>query len=283
MSEAQPSAADWQCYRHPDREAGVRCSRCAKAICPDCMVTASVGFHCPDCVRRGGQQVRTLRSLPGPSKPFVTVTLLGVNVALFVLTILSGASLTDGGGDTFNELILYGPLVAVGDWWRLVTSGFLHIGLIHLGFNMALLYFLGQSLEPALGKARFATLYAVALLGGSLGILVAQPAVAAAGASGAVFGLMGASFVIMRRRGVDPMGTQVGPLLALNLVISFAVPGVAWGGHLGGLLAGAAAGWILSVTDGRDAGRRLVGTVSCLALGVGITWAALVVAASPLR
>ncbi len=282
---AEPATPiDWRCYRHPEREAGVRCTRCSKPICPECMITASVGFQCPTCVKGSGQRVRTMRSLAGASSsPFVTMTLIGLNVAVYVLVIATGGSLFDGGGTLSNDLLLYAPFVAAGEWWRLYTSGFLHVGLMHLGFNMFLLYLLGQLLEPTLGRTRFAVLYLVALVGGSLGSMVLQQDVAAAGASGAVFGLMGAAFVAYRQQGINPMQTQIGPLLVLNLLLSFVLPGIAWGGHLGGLIAGGVAGAILFATDGADRARRTAGTAACVALGGGLTWAALAVASAAVR
>lgn len=237
------------CYKHADRRAGVRCQRCERPICPQCMRQASVGFHCPECTRGSGQRVISARSLR-PGRPLVTVTLVAINLAIFGLERL-GEGL--GGGPTggwldpaswFGLGALNGPAVAAGDWWRPLTAGFLHANLIHVGFNMFLLWQLGHLLEPAIKRTAFLTLYVMSLLGGSFLVLLLQPNAATVGASGAVFGLMGAAFVALRSRGIDPFQTGIGPLIVLNLVITFAVPGISIGGHLGGLAAGALGGWL---------------------------------------
>ena len=268
----------WDCYRHPGRESGVRCRRCERPICPDCMISAPVGFQCPSCVKQG-PDVRSLRTLV--AKPVVTLALVAVNVALFLPTL--GGGLVAGGSESLTEaLALNGPDVAAGEWWRLVTSGFLHYGLIHVGFNMVILYQLGTMLEPALGRVRFAVLYAAALLGGAFGALLLDPNAFTAGASGAVYGLMGAAFFAMRRRGMDPMQSGLGGLLLINLLLTFVIPGISIGGHLGGLAAGAAAGGVLFATEGRDAGRRALGTAASAAIGVAAAVASLVTASTPL-
>ena len=268
----------WDCYRHPGRESGVRCRRCERPICPDCMISAPVGFQCPSCVKQG-PDVRSLRTLV--AKPVVTLALIAVNVALFVPTL--GGGLVAGGSEGLTEaLALNGPDVAAGEWWRLITSGFLHYGLIHVGFNMVILYQLGTMLEPALGRVRFAVLYAAALLGGAFGALLLDPNAFTAGASGAVYGLMGAAFFGMRRRGIDPMQSGLGGLLLINLLLTFVIPGISIGGHLGGLAAGAAAGGVLFATEGRDAGRRALGTSACVAIAAAATIASLATASTPL-
>jgi membrane associated rhomboid family serine protease len=219
------------------------------------MIAAPVGFQCPACVK-GGPPVRTMRSLRRTSTAYVTLALVAVNVAVFLPTLSSGASLTRrGGGDIIADGALFGPAIANGEWWRLVTSGFLHFGLLHVGFNMLLLYLLGEMLEPALGRVRFGVLYFTALLGGSFGALLVRPDALTAGASGAVFGLMGAAVVGMRHRGVNPRDSGIGGLLVLNLVLT-----------LGGLVAGAAAGWLLFITE-RSRSWRLAGVAGCVVLG----------------
>jgi membrane associated rhomboid family serine protease len=261
--------ADWHCYRHPTRVAGVKCRRCERAICPDCMVSAPVGFQCRECVK-GAPAVRSLRSLH--RDPYVTWALIAVNVVIFLPVL--------GGRNESQDLGLFGPAVAAGDWWRIVTSGFLHFDIIHIGFNMALLFWLGQMLEPALGRVRFALLYAVSLLAGSLGVLVLDPNALTGGASGAVFGLMGAAVLVLRRRGVDPMQSGLGGLLLINLLFSFR-PGVSIGGHLGGLAGGLVAGWIFTATDD-GAERRRIGAAAAGLLGAGVLVASLWVASNPL-
>jgi hypothetical protein len=156
---------DWRCYRHPDREAGVKCRRCERAICPDCMISAPVGFQCPECVK-GAPPVRTMRSLR--RDPYVTMTLIAVNLAVF-------APRLAGNSDQSRDLGLLGGAVADGDWWRIVTSGFLHFDLLHIAFNMVMLWMLGNLLEPSIGRIRFGLVYAVSLLTGSLGVLLLDP------------------------------------------------------------------------------------------------------------
>ncbi|MBA3956144.1 MAG: rhomboid family intramembrane serine protease [Acidimicrobiia bacterium] len=269
----------WDCYRHRGQESGVRCRRCERPICPDCMISAPVGFQCPECVKQG-PDVRSLQSLV--AKPVVTMALIAVSVALFVPS-LGGGNLLGGGSLALTEtLALHGPAVAVGEWWRLVTSGFLHYGLIHVGFNMLILFQLGTMLEPTLGRVRFFSLYLAALLGGAFGALLLDPNAFTAGASGAVYGLMGAAFLGMRRRGVNPMQSGIGGLLVINLLLTFVIPGISVGGHLGGLAAGAAAGTVLFATEGSDAGRRALGLAGCIAIAAVAAVASLVTASTPL-
>jgi membrane associated rhomboid family serine protease len=269
---ATDESYDWRCYRHADREAGVKCRRCERPICPDCMISAPVGFQCPSCVK-GAPAVRTMRNLrSATSDPYVAFTLIAVNVVVF----LAG----QGRGNQTRSLGLDGPDVADGEWWRIVTSGFLHFDLMHLGFNMFLLWWLAKMLEPSLGRVRFVVLYAVALLGGGLGVLLLDPNAITGGASGAVFGLMGASVVLMRSRGIDVMQSGLGGLVIINVLLSFR-PGVSLGGHLGGLVAGALAGAIVARTDG-DRQQRWLGTVACVLVGSAIGAAALWVASKPL-
>jgi membrane associated rhomboid family serine protease len=260
---------DWHCYRHPAREAGVKCRRCERPICPECMVSAPVGFQCRECVK-GAPAVRSLRSLH--RDPYVTWALIVINVVIFLPVL--------GGRNESVALGLSGPDVASGDWWRIVSSGFLHFDVLHIGFNMALLFWLGQTLEPAIGRIRFALLYAVSLLAGSLGVLVLQPNALTGGASGAVFGLMGAAVLVLRRRGVDPMQSGLGGLLLINLLFSFR-PGVSIGGHLGGLAGGLLAGAIFTATDD-DPQRRRLGAVAAGLVALGVAGVSLWVASNPL-
>jgi len=271
-----PEGDIWYCYRHPDRESGVRCRRCGRPICPSCMITAPVGFQCPSCVR-GSPAVRPLRSLR--RNPWVTWVIVAVCAAVFLPSLAQGASIGRGAGDLVEDLALSAPDVADGEWWRLVTSGFLHLGLLHIGFNMFILYQLGTMLEPALGRVRFATLYATALLGGAFGALLVSPDALTAGASGAVYGLMGAAVVGLRRRGIDPMQSGLGGLLVVNLLLTFVIPGISIGGHLGGLATGAGAGAVLFATEDD---RRGTGLAGCVALAAALFAAALYVASNPL-
>jgi len=227
------------CYRHPSRETGVSCSNCGNPICPDCMTPTPVGMRCPDCAQQR-TPVRTLRSLT--TDPTATYVLIAMNVLLYIGGTASGSAFATGGqGGVGRDLALFGPAVASGEYWRLVTSGFMHGGLLHLAFNMYVLYWLGSMLEPALGRARFLALYFTSLLAGSFGALLLQPDAFTVGASGAVFGLMAAAFVFQRLRGIDPMQSGIGPVILLNLGITFLIPNISIGGHLGGLLGGALA------------------------------------------
>jgi membrane associated rhomboid family serine protease len=184
--------------------------------------------------------VRNPTGTPGAQDAPATYALIAIIVIVFLVEIAQGA-----GG--FYELglskfvvnfSLYGPAVAEGEWYRLVTSGFLHEGIIHIGFNMFLLLILGRLLEPALGTPRFLVLYFASLLAGSLGALLVDPNVLGLGASGAVFGLAGAVFVIARGRGMDALASQIGFLILFNLVFSFVYPHISWGAHVGGLVGG---------------------------------------------
>jgi membrane associated rhomboid family serine protease len=253
------------CYRHPSRETGVSCSSCGRPICPDCMTPTPVGMRCPECAR-DRTSVRTARTLV--SEPTVTYALIALNVMAFIGSLSAGGGATSrGGGSVINDGALFGPDIAVHhEYWRLVTSGFLHAGLLHIGFNMYLLYILGQILEPAVGHIRFAALYLVSLLGGSFGALLVSPHSLTVGASGAVFGLMGAAVVTLRARGFDPAASGIPMLIGLNLLISFVLPGISIGGHIGGLVAGAAAAFIL-VEIGERGSSRVLPLLGCLVLG----------------
>src|SRR5437764_9714051 len=237
------------CYRHPSRETGVSCSNCGRPICPDCMTTTAVGMRCPECSRQR-TPVKTLRSTA--RQPEVTLALIIINVAAFIaegnLTLTGRAT-----NSVFEKGALLGSLagqgVAHGQWWRIITGGFLHEGLLHIAFNMYVLYVLGQMLEPALGRLRFAVIYSVSLLTGSLGALLVSPHSLTVGASGAVFGLMGAAAVEMRARQIPLMQSGVGGLILINLIISFTLPGISWGGHIGGLVGGALAAVVIRLGD----------------------------------
>jgi membrane associated rhomboid family serine protease len=188
--------------------------------------------------------------------------------------------LTGTAGAIYRNGALYGPSVADGDWWRIVTAGFLHAGLLHIAFNMYFLYFLGTLLEPAIGKLRFGTIYFVSLVGGSCGALLLSPNAVTVGASGAVFGTMGAAILALRARGIDPWQSGLGVTLLLNLGITFLIPGIAIGGHLGGLAAGFAVGYLMfDVAERRRLPSTIVYGVS-LVLGVGLAIGAVVAAQS---
>jgi membrane associated rhomboid family serine protease len=264
------------CYRHPGRETGVSCSNCGKPICPDCMTATPVGMRCPDCAGQR-QRVQSLRSMH--VDPVATYVLIGINVLLFLGSGAGGSFLTGSGGSSrvFQDLALWGPAIHLGhDYWRLVTAGFLHSGLLHIGFNMYILYWLGTMLEPALGHARFLALYFASLLAGSFGALLLSPNSVTVGASGAVFGLMGAAFVMQRARGIDPMQSGIGPVILFNLVISFVIPNISIGGHIGGLVGGTVAGFAMERLAGRRAGIAMP-IAACVAVGAIAVVAAIAV------
>ncbi|GAA1358657.1 rhomboid family intramembrane serine protease [Streptomyces beijiangensis] len=249
--DQQPAASGLpSCYRHPGRETGIRCNRCDRPICPDCMVSASVGFQCPNCVREGSgtghapaaNQPRTLAGGTVAADPrLVTKILIGLNVAVFVavLSKVFGDHLVD------DYLLVgrwppapYAPTegVADGEWYRLFTSMFLHEQFWHIGFNMVSLWLIGGPLEAALGRVRYLTLYLVSgLFGSALTYLIASPTQGSLGASGAVFGLFGATAVLMKRMNYD-MRPLIG-MLVINLIFTFS-GGIAWQAHIGGFVAG---------------------------------------------
>lgn len=227
------------CYRHPNRETGVSCSNCGRPICPDCMTPTPVGMRCPECARERTKVTRGAAA-PGRYDAPVTYVLIALNVVAYLVEIAGGGGgLDPGASSVLIDFGLFGPSVAEGEWYRLLTSGFLHASVFHLGFNMFALYFLGRILEPGIGTARFVALYLASLFAGSFGALLLDPNALTIGASGAVFGVFGATFVIARHRRVDNLAASVGLILVLNLAITFGRPEISIGGHLGGLAAGA--------------------------------------------
>jgi membrane associated rhomboid family serine protease len=234
------------CYRHPNRETAVSCSSCGRPICPDCMTPTPVGMRCPECMQ---QRTKVVRGVGGGAEGFwrapVTFILIGLNVAAYLFEVAGGGGgLNSPSFSSINDFALRGVSVANGEWYRLVTGGFLHANLFpHLAFNMLLLFFLGRLLEPALGTVRFVALYFAALLAGAFGaLLVTDPIVPTLGASGAVFGLVGAAFVIARGRGMSALAGELGFLIVINLVFTFGANNISVGGHIGGLIAGVVCG-----------------------------------------
>ncbi|MFD7765817.1 rhomboid family intramembrane serine protease [Streptomyces sp. NPDC059787] len=243
------------CYRHPDRETGIRCTRCERPICPECMVDASVGFQCPECVRKGSgtghapsaSMPRTIAGGSVAADPrLLTKILVGINLAVFIAVQVRPSLLRD--------LYLIGvwppaPFmpaqgVADGEWYRLVTSMFTHEEIWHIGFNMLSLWWLGGPLEQALGRARYLALYLVSGLAGSaLTYLLASGTTASLGASGAIFGLFGATAVLMRRLNYDMR--PIIALLVINLIFTFGWSSIAWQAHIGGLVAGVVIGYAM--------------------------------------
>ncbi len=263
------------CYRHSGNEAWVKCQRCERPICSDCMKTASVGFHCPECVKTSGQKV--IRGIP-VSRPVVTIGLIIVNALAFLVT-------TDETRELFG--LIEGPVlsrfgngvlgVADGEWYRIISSGFMHANILHIGLNMYMLWILGQMFERRFGPIRFAGAYFASLVGGSLLALVTtQPNAITVGASGAVFGLLGALFLLELSHGVGVTQTQLGPLLLINLVFTFR-PGISIGGHIGGLILGLIAGAVYLYGD-RWVKNEYAQTAIVVATGVIAFGAAIVVA-----
>ncbi|MEI5673379.1 MULTISPECIES: rhomboid family intramembrane serine protease [unclassified Nocardioides] len=263
-----PQAGVPTCYRHPGRESHIRCQRCSRPICPDCMRDAAVGFQCPECVAEGRRTTRQARTAYGGLRPtnasITTMVLIGLNVAVFGMIQLTGrygsrlyelfaltptgtCSVSDGSG-YFPGVTSEGlcstvagtrwvPGVVDGSYWQLVTTMFTHVEIWHIGLNMLALYMLGPQIELAVGRIRFLALYLLSGLAGSaLVYWLADPEGSTVGASTAVFGLMGALLVIAHKVGGDVQ--QILLLLAVNAVITFTIPNVSWPGHLGGFLGG---------------------------------------------
>lgn len=238
-----PQGGAQVCARHPNRETGLRCVRCDRPACSACLREASVGYQCVDCVAAGNRATRRATTVAGaePTGRVVVVPLLVViNVVIFGFTVAQAGSLSGNAtADLFQQWGLWPTAVAGGELWRLFTSGFLHFGPLHLAFNMLALWVIGRDLEQVLGSARFLVVYLVSLLGGSLVVFAFEnETTMTAGASGAVFGLMGGLAVVLLRLRRSP-----GPaltIIVLNVVISFVVPAISLLGHLGGLVFGAA-------------------------------------------
>jgi membrane associated rhomboid family serine protease len=236
-----------RCYRHPDRETMVTCSDCGRPICPDCMSFGPVGIRCPEHARTSGKTAAPQRA--GRSRgfslshsgPIVTQALIAINVGVFLLELLMGGQLNGTGNWLYENGVLFGPAVADGDWWRLVTAMFLHYGLLHLGMNMLVLWFIGPPLEDYFGRWRYLLVYLVSGLAGSAGALIASPNALTVGASGAIWGIMGAALVLEARK-IWVFGGQAMGLVVFNLIFTFVIGlsggGISIGGHIGGLIGG---------------------------------------------
>ena len=255
-----------RCYRHPDRETGVSCSECARGICPDCMRFAPVGIRCPDHSgeAQGAKRVVQRAQVATAAAPgLVAKTLVGLNVGIYLLSLALGGDTDGRGSSVYLEGVLFGPLVAEGEWWRLLTSAFLHGGIFHLGMNMLVLWWFGPALEQLLGSGRFLLLYLSSGLAGAAGALIDSPDIPVVGASGAIYGLFGA-ILVLERQGTFVFGASVIPLLAINFALTFFVPWISKGGHIGGFVGGIL-GLLLVSRFGR---RRVVGGARFDALGV---------------
>lgn len=230
-------AEGYRCYRHPDREAYISCQRCERLICPECMREAAVGFQCPTCITEGAKTIRQPKTLAGGTisgnEGRVSLILIGINVAAYVAQLA-----TDGRvGGVYERGALRGLEVADGEYWRLLTSAFLHGSLLHLLFNMYALYLFGPFVERALGTTRFIAAYLTTAIVGSVFVYVlADPLTVTIGASGAVFGLFGMALLFLLKAKQDVRTLLV--LLAINAFISIAAPNISWEGHLGGFVAG---------------------------------------------
>ncbi|MFJ8823867.1 rhomboid family intramembrane serine protease [Streptomyces sp. NPDC102467] len=244
------------CFRHPDRQTGIRCTRCERPICPECMVSASVGFHCPECVRGGSgtghapsaTQPRTMAGGAVTADPrLITKILIGVCLAAFLVQLSVGNPFTYRFEMIGRALMpgLSDPQgVAEGQWYRMLTAMFLHGSFIHIAFNMLSLWWIGGPLEAALGRARYLSLYIVSGLAGSaLSYLLADAAQPSLGASGAIFGLFGATAILMRRLNYDLR--PVIALLVINLIFTFSWANIAWQAHIGGLVGGLIVGYAM--------------------------------------
>lgn len=273
------------CPRHPDRESYVRCQRCRRPTCPECQRPAAVGIQCVDCVAEGARSMRQVRTVFGGSlsdgRPVATMTIIGLCLAVFVAQWVAPG---------LTGRVAFVPALGQAQPWRFVTSAFAHSpsSLLHIGFNMYALWFMGTYLEPLLGRARFVAVYLLSALGGSvMHLLLAPPRTAveylagqgglwwtpAVGASGAVFGLFGAFLVLQRRLGRSAAGMYV--IIAINAVIGFVVPNIAWQAHLGGLVTGAAAAAVIAYT-GRSRGPTESANRQVHWLGLGALLAVLV-------
>ena len=255
------------CYRHPGRETYIRCQRCERPICPDCMHEAAVGFQCPECVAEGRKTVREARGAYGGKRStnpgLTSLVLIGINAVVWIAVMASGRY----GGRIYELFALrptgrcqqdggaYYPFLdeasctasTAGHWvagisdgavWQLFTSMFTHVEPWHLGFNMLALWVLGPQLEMVLGRLRYLALYLLSGLAGSVAVywLSAENS-ATVGASGAVFGLMGALLVVGLKVGGQVQGLTM--WIGINVAITFLVPNVSWQGHFGGLAGGA--------------------------------------------
>ncbi|NUR58497.1 MAG: rhomboid family intramembrane serine protease [Catenulispora sp.] len=287
------------CYRHTGRESHIRCTRCDRYICPDCMRSASVGFQCPDCVRSGNKDVRQARTVfgagaaAGAAAPAVTITLIILNFAVYAAEVLQHSvvdrlsllpdALRGPNGALYEPMNAppgFHPIgVAHGEWYRLLTSAFVHalpsdppFGPAHILFNMLSLWMFGVALERHLGRLRFLAAYLLSALGGAvLCYFLVAPYTQTIGASGAIFGLIGLYFVLSRKLHFDPVGAQRQLVFAVVWLVA-ASKVTSWQGHLGGLLTGAVIGLVIAYAPrARQGAVQAAGLTVILALLLGAT------------
>ncbi|TQL46531.1 membrane associated rhomboid family serine protease [Homoserinimonas aerilata] len=242
------------CYRHPDRQSFILCQRCGRTICPECQTQAPVGVHCPECVREARQSaprtkpavVTAINRARRGDGPIATYSIIGVTVAIWLLQMV-----TSGTGAVTGALLYWAPYTEIQPW-RMITTMFVHSeqSFLHILFNMYSLWIFGRILEHMIGRGRFLALYFLSGIGGSIAVLLLAPATPVIGASGAIFGLLGAFFVI--QRGLGGNSIQLVVVIGINLVIGFVVPGIAWQAHIGGLIVGALVAFIFMRTRRRD-------------------------------
>ncbi|MEP6480885.1 MAG: rhomboid family intramembrane serine protease [Rhodoglobus sp.] len=263
------------CYRHPDRQSFVLCQRCGRTICPQCQTQAAVGVHCPECVkearangpRRPSVVAGAFRSTK--NQPVVTWSIIGLCAVIFVLQLLPNSPVTSA--------LLYYPPLTYTEPWRMITSLFVHspTSFLHILFNMFSLYIFGPIMERMLGRIRFLALYLLSGFGGSVAVLFLAPTTPVVGASGAIFGLLGAFFVIQRKLGGNTVQLLV--VIGLNLAVGF-LPGanIAWQAHVGGVIVGAAVAFIYLRTRRIDQRTVQIATVAgVFVVLVGLTLARL--------
>jgi Uncharacterized membrane protein (homolog of Drosophila rhomboid) len=279
VSDASSDPANF-CYRHPDRQSFVLCQRCGRTICPECQSQAAVGVHCPECVNEARQSapkrqpaiLTAVRRGTRTDSPVVTYGIIALCAFVFLLQYITGGP----SSGTVTQDFIYFPPLTQSEPWRMITTLFLHGSILHIGLNMYSLLIFGAILERALGRWRYLSLYLLSGLGGSVGVLLIAPGIAVLGASGAIFGLLGAFFVIQRRLGGNSVQLMI--VIGLNLVAGFVIPGIAWQAHVGGLLVGGLVAFVLVKTrQPRQQNRQillltgvLVGLV--LITIVGVAW-----------
>jgi membrane associated rhomboid family serine protease len=260
-------------YRHPNRETAVSCSGCGRPICPDCMTPSPVGMRCPECAtHRTKVRAGPAAFSPSSSAMPATFVLIALNVLAFLPEIAAGhvGFFTSYTNSVMVDFGLFAPAVANGEVYRILTAGFMHGNFLHIAVNMYALYIVGRLLEPAIGTLRFTVLYFVSLLAGSFGALLLTPNTLTIGASGAIFGIFAAAFVIARGRRLEGVAAQLGVLLLINFAFTLGVPGISIGGHLFGAAGGALCALVIVAGErGRFGTNRLPAEMlGMVALGV---------------